>query len=237
MIFELPDIFFGSHKKRKGITTTAGETVRIYKKGRKSLTTSGFFKKSGDIFFGATSHKIQASRLGFFFCARRRNLVCAQGAQHRFERSENIMPSVADEANNAKRSGRKIKATSFCASAIAAAACVFDMPSGSLTISAASGSFFDAVRLFASLVASLAMRRSRYAARIATAASLVALTSASVVASSASPISANERATSPTVFMSGRNSRLGCKPCAAAVHDVQSGTPPRAEIRVWQCVL
>lgn len=56
MIFELPDIFFGSHKKRKGITTTAGETVRIYKKGRKSLTTSGFFKKSGDIFFGATSH-------------------------------------------------------------------------------------------------------------------------------------------------------------------------------------
>lgn len=58
MIFELPDIFFGSHKKRKGITTTAGETVRIYKKGRKSLTTSGFFKKSGDIFFGATSQKI-----------------------------------------------------------------------------------------------------------------------------------------------------------------------------------
>ena len=57
MIFELPDIFFGSHKKRKGITTTAGETVRIYKKGRKSLTTSGFFKKSGDIFFGATSQK------------------------------------------------------------------------------------------------------------------------------------------------------------------------------------
>ena len=59
MIFELPDIFFGSHKKRKGITTTAGETVRIYKKGRKSLTTSGFFKKSGDIFFGATSQKKQ----------------------------------------------------------------------------------------------------------------------------------------------------------------------------------
>ena len=56
MIFELPDIFFGSHKKRKGITTTAGETVRIYKKGRKSLITSGFFKKSDDIFFGATSH-------------------------------------------------------------------------------------------------------------------------------------------------------------------------------------
>ena len=27
------------------------------KKVRKSLVTSGFFKKSGDIFFGATSHK------------------------------------------------------------------------------------------------------------------------------------------------------------------------------------
>lgn len=69
MIFELPDIFFGSHKKRKGITTTAGETVRIYKKGRKSLTTSGFFKKSGDIFFGATSH-IAADLEGLpqFFC-------------------------------------------------------------------------------------------------------------------------------------------------------------------------
>lgn len=63
MIFELPDIFFGSHKKRKGITTTAGETVRIYKKGRKSLTTNGFFKKSGDIFFGATSQKRNLSCL------------------------------------------------------------------------------------------------------------------------------------------------------------------------------
>lgn len=69
MIFELPDIFFGSHKKRKGITTTAGETVRIYKKGRKSLTTSGFFKKSGDIFFGATSQKRTASTWMLFFFA------------------------------------------------------------------------------------------------------------------------------------------------------------------------
>ena len=67
MIFELPDIFFGSHKKRKGITTTAGETVRIYKKGRKSLTTSGFFKKSGDIFFGATSQKILTNMSEDFF--------------------------------------------------------------------------------------------------------------------------------------------------------------------------
>lgn len=67
MIFELPDIFFGSHKKRKGITTTAGETVRIYKKGRKSLTTSGFFKKSGDIFFGATSQNKNSTQQGAVF--------------------------------------------------------------------------------------------------------------------------------------------------------------------------
>lgn len=74
MIFELPDIFFGSHKKRKGITTTAGETVRIYKKGRKSLTTSGFFKKSGDIFFGATSQKINTVQktVFIFLVAQRR---------------------------------------------------------------------------------------------------------------------------------------------------------------------
>ena len=69
MIFELPDIFFGSHKKRKGITTTSGETVRIYKKGRKSLTTSGFFKKSGDIFFGATSQKKHSVRGAFLYIA------------------------------------------------------------------------------------------------------------------------------------------------------------------------
>ena len=76
MIFELPDIFFGSHKKRKGITTTAGETVRIYKKGRKSLTTSGFFKKSGDIFFGATSHKgVGQETCSFFVCGARRVTV------------------------------------------------------------------------------------------------------------------------------------------------------------------
>ena len=67
MIFELPDIFFGSHKKRKGITTTASETVRIYKKARKSLTTSGFFKKSGDIFFGATSQNKNSTLLGAVF--------------------------------------------------------------------------------------------------------------------------------------------------------------------------
>ena len=42
--------------KRKGITTLAVKIPLFYKEGRKSLITSGFFKKSSDIFFGATSH-------------------------------------------------------------------------------------------------------------------------------------------------------------------------------------
>ena len=42
--------------KRKGIATLAVKIPLFYKEGRKSLTTIGFFKKSGDIFFGATSH-------------------------------------------------------------------------------------------------------------------------------------------------------------------------------------
>ena len=57
MAFEFADIFFGSHQKREGITTPADGAVRIYKKAGKSFTTSGFFKKSSDIFFGATSHQ------------------------------------------------------------------------------------------------------------------------------------------------------------------------------------
>lgn len=101
MIFELPDIFFGSHKKRKGITTTAGETVRIYKKGRKSLTTSGFFKKSGDIFFGATSHENPSQSAWIFLCAWR-TPVSTRSVQHHFERSENIILPVADEASKAR---------------------------------------------------------------------------------------------------------------------------------------
>ena len=45
--------------KRKGITTLAVKIPLFYKEGRKSLTTIGFFKKSGDIFFGATSQKLR----------------------------------------------------------------------------------------------------------------------------------------------------------------------------------
>ena len=72
MAFEFADIFFGSHQKREGIPTPADGAVRIYKKVGKSFTTSGFFKKSSDIFFGATSHKgtvamIQIATVLFYF--------------------------------------------------------------------------------------------------------------------------------------------------------------------------
>ena len=62
MAFEFADIFFGSHQKREGIPTTADGAVRIYKKVGKSFTTSGFFKKSSDIFFGATSQNYRLKR-------------------------------------------------------------------------------------------------------------------------------------------------------------------------------
>lgn len=68
MAFEFADIFFGSHQKREGIPTPADGAVRIYKKVGKSFTTSGFFKKSSDIFFGATSqqnHRFRMENGGF----------------------------------------------------------------------------------------------------------------------------------------------------------------------------
>lgn len=53
--------------KRKGIATLAVKIPLFYKEGRKSLTTIGFFKKSGDIFFGATSQKILTHTSEDFF--------------------------------------------------------------------------------------------------------------------------------------------------------------------------
>jgi len=60
--------------KRKGITTLAVKIPLFYKEGRKSLTTIGFFKKSGDIFFGATSQKINTVQktVFIFLVAQRR---------------------------------------------------------------------------------------------------------------------------------------------------------------------
>ena len=69
MAFDFADIFFGSHQKREGIPTPADGAVRIYKKVGKSFTTSGFFKKSSDIFFGATSQKKHSVRGAFLYIA------------------------------------------------------------------------------------------------------------------------------------------------------------------------
>ena len=51
--------------KRKGIATLAVKIPLFYKEGRKSLTTIGFFKKSGDIFFGATSHIVKPKKISW----------------------------------------------------------------------------------------------------------------------------------------------------------------------------
>ena len=51
--------------KRKGITTLAVKIPLFYKEGRKSLITSGFFKKSSDIFFGATSHIVKPKKISW----------------------------------------------------------------------------------------------------------------------------------------------------------------------------
>lgn len=81
MAFEFADIFFGSHQKREGIPTPADGAVRIYKKVGKSFTTSGFFKKSSDIFFGATSQnqkKQMREHLLFRFGCNEAHLWCTK---------------------------------------------------------------------------------------------------------------------------------------------------------------
>ena len=82
MAFEFADIFFGSHQKREGIPTPADGAVRIYKKVGKSFTTSGFFKKSSDIFFGATCHhrtlKMIQFLVSYFLSLQHRNKSSVQ---------------------------------------------------------------------------------------------------------------------------------------------------------------
>lgn len=68
--------------KRKGITTLAVKIPLFYKEGRKSLTTIGFFKNSGDIFFGATSHhrtlKMIQFLVSYFLSLQHRNKSSVQ---------------------------------------------------------------------------------------------------------------------------------------------------------------
>lgn len=72
-MLELSDIFFGSHQKGKSITPLRVRQYGFIKKARKSLITSGFFKKSEDIFFSTPSHE-RKRRIGVFFsfCLRER---------------------------------------------------------------------------------------------------------------------------------------------------------------------
>ena len=56
MIFELPDIFFGSHPKKEMASQPLQVRQYGFAKNSKKPYHKRIFKKSGDIFFGATSH-------------------------------------------------------------------------------------------------------------------------------------------------------------------------------------
>ena len=57
MIFELPDIFFGSHPKKEMASQPLQVRQYGFAKNSKKPYHKRIFKKSGDIFFGATSHQ------------------------------------------------------------------------------------------------------------------------------------------------------------------------------------
>ena len=57
MIFELPDIFFGSHPKKEMASQPLQVRQYGFAKNSKKPYHKRIFKKSGDIFFGATSQK------------------------------------------------------------------------------------------------------------------------------------------------------------------------------------
>lgn len=59
MIFELPDIFFGSHPKKEMASQPLQVRQYGFAKNSKKPYHKRIFKKSGDIFFGATSQKKQ----------------------------------------------------------------------------------------------------------------------------------------------------------------------------------
>lgn len=57
MIFELPDIFFGSHPKKEMASQPLQVRQYGFAKNSKKPYHKRIFKKSGDIFFGATSQR------------------------------------------------------------------------------------------------------------------------------------------------------------------------------------
>ena len=67
MIFELPDIFFGSHPKKEMASQPLQVRQYGFAKNSKKPYHKRIFKKSGDIFFGATSQKILTHMSEDFF--------------------------------------------------------------------------------------------------------------------------------------------------------------------------
>lgn len=63
MIFELPDIFFGSHPKKEMASQPLQVRQYGFAKNSKKPYHKRIFKKSGDIFFGATSHIVGAKKI------------------------------------------------------------------------------------------------------------------------------------------------------------------------------
>ena len=69
MIFELPDIFFGSHPKKEMASQPLQVRQYGFAKNSKKPYHKRIFKKSGDIFFGATSQKKHSVRGAFLYIA------------------------------------------------------------------------------------------------------------------------------------------------------------------------
>ena len=67
MIFELPDIFFGSHPKKEMASQPLQVRQYGFAKNSKKPYHKRIFKKSGDIFFGATSQNKNSTLLGAVF--------------------------------------------------------------------------------------------------------------------------------------------------------------------------
>lgn len=82
MIFELPDIFFGSHPKKEMASQPLQVRQYGFAKNSKKPYHKRIFKKSGDIFFGATSHhrtlKMIQFLVSYFLSLQHRNKSSVQ---------------------------------------------------------------------------------------------------------------------------------------------------------------
>ena len=69
MIFELPDIFFGSHPKKEMASQPLQVRQYGFAKNSKKPYHKRIFQKSVHIFFGATSQKKHSARGAFLYIA------------------------------------------------------------------------------------------------------------------------------------------------------------------------